>query len=219
MLGHELLLGQFEFKRDLNNKHCLDQMEKAELDFNIDSAVLQLKKPVPFSDTQKKVIENKYGIKAIYPDFYFPDCYNYRLLELLSEKHNTDFLNLTLKIADSIDQSGNGNSNEKLIIKEQSIQEYIQNNISKKQKRSLRKKYGSENLYLALQIDVTGKSWYYSLSRPELDVSKSMVENASGAEQIMEPIVYELVNGKKLFRPRIQNGIPVKTMQMVKLNF
>ncbi|MFH6603017.1 hypothetical protein ACEZ3G_05975 [Maribacter algicola] len=194
-------------------------MKQAELDLKADLAILKLEKPIPFSDTQKKVIEREFRIKTEYPIPFIESCYNHQLKVLLSEKHNIDFLKYTLKIADSIDRSGNGNSNEKLIIEENSIQEYIQNHISKKQKRFLRKKYGRENLYLALQIDITGRSWFYSLSRPELDVSKPIAQNARSGEQFMEPIIYELVNGKKLFRPRVRNGIPEKTMQMVKLNF
>jgi hypothetical protein len=219
ILFQGVIYGQFEFEPNLENEHCLTQRQKAELDFEKNYAILKLKKKVPFSDTQKSIIEKDYGIKTMYPDIFIEDCYNHRLVELLSKKHKIDFLEHTLAVADSIDKQGNGNSNEKLIIKENTVQEYIQNKITKKERRFLRKKYGRENIYLTINIDENGKSWCYSLNRLEIDVSQSIYENANNAEKLKEPIIWRLINGKNLYQPRIRNGVPQKTAQMVMLNF
>ncbi len=213
------LKGQYVFKIDTADVRCKEQIKKAENDFENNSFVLRINKPIPYSDTYKKVLEG-YNVTVEFTGIFIADCYGYTIKSLLNSKYQTDFLAMAKKVADSIDEHGSWNREARLKIEEHDLVEYIQKHVSKKENKTLTRKYGNETLWLALVVDTIGKSWIYSLGRlEEVDVMHSLRRNADNISKVKEPIIQNLIHGKELFIPKMKHGEAIESWMILQLNF
>ena len=102
---------------DSSNDLCLIEMKNATRDFKANKFILKLSKPVPFSNTQQRILKSEYHIIAEYPDIFFESCYNFQIKSLLNEKYSVNVINVTKLKADSLDIVGLGTRSQKEIPK------------------------------------------------------------------------------------------------------
>ncbi|PKH49511.1 hypothetical protein CXF68_01875 [Tenacibaculum sp. Bg11-29] len=95
---------QFEYKPDTTNLHCISQFEKAKEDFSNKTFVLKFQKSYDYTKTHKKIIEN-YGIQIEASRIYINNCYDYKIIELLNEKHGFNFIEHTKNEAKELDKN------------------------------------------------------------------------------------------------------------------
>ncbi len=194
------------FKPDSSNTYCISEMNRAIIDFESDNYVLQLEKPGSYSNTQKKVLEKYYNIHAKYPEFYIENCYNYYLKILINKKFGFDVLSKSMVEADSLDEIGLGNKKVEFIYKE-GPNAYFLSCLTKKESKYLQKKYGSNRIYYRIEIDENG-----ACNISGINYKGSIILRK-------EPLFNKYFDNKKLFNPRIVEGIPEKTWWVVPIQF
>ena len=208
---------QFEYEPDTTSVLCKKELIKAEKDFNNNDYTLKIQKTVWVSKTQIQLIE-QYGVKVESSRFHINNCYDYKIEKLLDKKYGFSFLKHTQEKAKSLDESGKGNRKASFINKKKNLKEYVIDNLSKKQFRYLRKKYGTDNIWIVLVIDNKG---YCNIEKigflEEFDVT-SFQKSLNNINEISEPIISDLINHKLLYTPKTENGIPITDKVISRIN-
>ncbi|KAB1160487.1 hypothetical protein F7018_01015 [Tenacibaculum aiptasiae] len=209
---------QFEFQPDTTEVSCKKELDKAEKDFNQNNFTLRIQKTPWLTDTQIRIIK-EYGIKIESSRFHMNNCYDYKIEKLLNKKFGFNFLKHTEEKAKYLDENGKGNRSASLINKEKDLKSHILNNLSKKQLRILRKKYGQKNIWIASIIDKKG---YYHIQKigflTEFDI-ESFDKSLNQIEEISEPLISNIIDNKLLYIPATKNGELVIERIIYRMNF
>lgn len=207
---------QFEYEPDTTSVLCKKEFIKAEKDFNQNNYTLRIQKTPWISKTQIQLIE-QYGVKVESSRFHINNCYDYKIEKLLDKKYGFSFIKHTQEKAKSLDESGKGNRKASFVIGK-NLKEYVIDNLSRKQFKYLRKKYGTDNIWIVLVIDKRG---YCKIEKigflEEFDVD-SFQKSLNNINKINEPILRDLINNKLLYNPKTEDGIPVSEKIISRIN-
>lgn len=179
---------------------CRQEIIQANSDFEKNAFVIELQKPIPFTDTQQKVLYERYGIHSAYQVGLFSpnnDCYNLHLKTLIKSKWKYDIFKTSKSIADSLDKIGLGDQQAQFRTGDNEFYTFIKTNISNRIKKKL--KHGNlKTLYINVDISETGGA------------DNVKVLNSINYEDV-EIEILTLVKGKHLWIPKTDNGKGTKT--------
>jgi hypothetical protein len=179
---------------------CKEEINQANSDFEKSSFVIELQKPIPFTDTQQKILFEHYGILTAYQVGLFSpnnDCYNFHLKTLVKSKWKHDVFRTSKSIADSLDKIGLGDQQARFGTGDNDFYSFIKTNLSKKSKKKL-KDGDLKTLYIQVDISETG------------DTDNVRILNSISWGHI-EIEILTLVKGKQLWTPETDNGKGIKT--------
>lgn len=195
--------GQNPFYQDtitVVSDKCNEELKKAQIDFDNGTYVIELRKPIPFSDTQQKVLSNQYSVNVVFKDgLMVPnhDCYNYHLKSLAKQKWRRDIFKRSKFTADSLDKLGLGDQGARFKFKGD-FWEFLKNNLSTDSKRAIRQIKDLKTLYIMLDISENGFTDNVRIIN-SLHYGKIELE------------ILELVKGKELWIPKKDDGKGIKT--------
>lgn len=196
--------GKNPFYRDtitVVTEKCRLEINRAMSDYEKNVFVIELEKPIPFTDTQQKILYEKYGIQTAYrsglisPNY---DCYNFHLKTLAKEKWRHDIFKRSKTIADSLDKIGVGDRQVKFRSGHGEFDNFIKTNLSRKTLKELQEQHEMQTMYVKVDISETG------------DVDNVKIANSLNFGDI-ELEILKLLKGKQLWIPETDNGIGVKT--------
>lgn len=114
---------------------CIEEINQANSDFEKGLYVIELAEPIPFTDTQQKILFENYGIETSYSVGLFSpnhDCYNFHLKSLAKEKWKHDIFKKSKSIADSLDKFGHGDQQANFKSRDGDFYNFIKTNLSEK---------------------------------------------------------------------------------------
>lgn len=179
---------------------CREEINRASSDFEKNTFVIELEKPIPFTDTQQKVLFENYGIQTAYVVGLFSpnnDCYNFHLKTLTKSKWSHDIFKMSKTIADSLDKKGLGDQQAQFRTGEGDFYTFIKSNLSNKAKKIL-KRSNLKTLYIKVDISEKG------------DTDNVKILNSINYGEI-EIEILTSVKDKKLWTPKTDNGKGIKT--------
>jgi hypothetical protein len=179
---------------------CREEIIQADSDFEKNTFVIELEKPIPFTDTQQKVLLERYGIQTVFQTGLFSpnnDCYNFHLKTLVKSKWKRDIFKTSKSIADSLDKIGLGDQQAQLRTSDDEFYAFIKKNLSSRTKNKL-KRGNLKTIYLEVEISETG----------DADNVKILDFISYGDVEIE---ILTLIKGKQLWIPKTDNGKGTKT--------
>jgi hypothetical protein len=182
------------------SEKCNDEIKKAEIDFMNQRFVIALTRPIPFTDTQQKILLVNYGIYTVYKDGIMSpnhDCYNFYLKTLAKQKWGHDIFKKSKWIADSLNSSGLGDQEANFKGKGD-FRDYLLENLSAPLKRKLRDIKDTKTIYVKVDISEDGHT------------DNIRIINSLHLGDI-ELEVLKFVEGKELWIPKRDDGRGIKT--------
>jgi hypothetical protein len=179
---------------------CDQELEKANNDFNNGTYVIELRKPIPFSNTQQKVLSDRYGVIVVFTDGLMSpnhDCYNYHLKTLAKQKWNHDIFKRSKFLADSLDRLGFGDQEANFKDKG-GFAEFLKRNLCNNSKTIIRQIKDERELYIKVDISEEGYA-----------DNVAIINSLHFGEIEIE--ILDLVKGIKLWVPKKDDGQGIKT--------
>lgn len=200
LAGQDLKNPFYQDTITLMTDKCRQEITQANSDFEKNKFVVELQRPIPFTDTQQKVLFERYGIRTAYQVGLFSpnnDCYNFHLKTLIKSKWRYDIFKISKSTADSLDKIGLGDQQAQFRTGDNEFCTFIKSNLSNVTKKKLKHDILT-TLYLNVYISETG------------DADNVKILNSMNYGNV-EIEILSLVKGKQLWIPKTDNGKGTKT--------
>ena len=179
---------------------CQKEINRADLDFEKNLFVIQLEKPVPFTDTQQKILFELYGVHSSFSTGLFApnyDCYNFHLKTLAKSKWRHDIFRKSKLIADSLDKIGLGDRQVEFKNGSDELMALLRANISEKSRMKL-KHDRLKTLFIKVYISEKGTA-----------ENVRIVNSINHGDVEIE--ILAVVKDKQLWTPKTDDGKAIKT--------